>query len=275
MKDVLLDSLEGDLAVLKEAALAGGRLALSFFRKSPKRWNKAGGSPVTEADMAVDTLLRTTLLSQRPHYGWLSEETVDDPARLGRGAAFVVDPIDGTRGFIEGDDRWCVSLAVVRRGRPYAAVLYAPARDEFYTAALGAGAWLYRGRLAVSGNVELGGARTAGPRGWLKSAVLQASGARIQSHVPSLAYRFTSVASGDFDAAFASPGSHDWDLAACDLLVHEAGGRLTDLDGKVPVYNREIPRHGVLAAANAKLQAELLARLREVALERAAAGLPT
>ena len=83
------------------------------------------------------------------------------------------------------------------------------------------------------------------------------------------------MASGHFDAAFASPGAQDWDLAACDLLVHEAGGRLTDLHGTPPVYNRESPRHGVLAAANATLQPELLARLRDVALERAAAGLPT
>lgn len=267
--------MEADLEILKVAALAGGQLALSFFRKSPKRWHKSGGSPVTEADMAVDTLLRTTLLAERPQYGWLSEETVDDPARLEREATFVVDPIDGTRGFIDGDERWCVSLATVRGGRPYAAVLYAPARNEFYTAALGKGAWLGEAKLFASHKAALGGARTAGPRGWLKSAALQGSGARVQSHVPSLAYRFACVASGSFDAAFASPGSHDWDLAACDLLVHEAGGRLTDLDGRVPAYNRSHPRHGVLAAANAKLQPELLARLKEVALERAAAGLPT
>lgn len=225
--------------------------------------------------MAVDTLLRTALLAERPDYGWLSEETADDPVRVERAAVFVVDPIDGTRGFIQGDDRWCLSLAVVRGGRPEAAVLYAPARDEFYTAIAGKGAWMRNGALAVSTKLDLRRARTAGPRGWLKSAVLQAAGAYIQEHVPSLAYRFAAVASGDFDAAFASPGSHDWDLAACDLLVHEAGGRLTDLNGNVPVYNRDSPRHGVLAAANAKLQPELLARLQDVALERAAAGMPT
>lgn len=275
MKDVLLDTLSADLDLLRKAALQGGELALSFFRKNPARWNKAGGSPVTEADMAVDTLLRTALLAERPHYGWLSEETADDPARLAREAVFVVDPIDGTRGFIEGDDRWCLSLAVVRAGRPQAAVLYAPAREELYTSIAGRGAWLQRAALAVSRRIDLSGARTAGPRGWLKSATLQATGARIQPHVPSLAYRFTAVASGHSDAAFASPGAHDWDLAACDLLVHEAGGRLTDLQGGVPAYNRDHPRHGVLAAANAELHPELLARLRDVALERAAAGLPT
>jgi myo-inositol-1(or 4)-monophosphatase len=92
--------------------------------------------------------------------------------------------------------------------------------------------------------------------------------------VPSLAYRFTSVATGASDVAFASPRSNDWDLAACDLLVHEAGGRLTDLDGNAPAYNRETTRHGVLAAGNARLQPELLAMLRDVARDRAAAGLP-
>ena len=270
-----MGTARGDLDLLKQAALEAGQLAMTFFRRNPSRWAKAGGSPVTEADMAVDTFLRTSLLAARPHYGWLSEETADDPVRREREAVFVVDPIDGTRGFIEGDDRWCVSLAVVRGERPVVAVLYAPARDEFYTAVMGEGAWLRDKPLSVSPAPVLRGARTAGPRGWLKSGALSRTGAHIQSHVPSLAYRFTAVASGDFDAAFASPGSHDWDLAACDLLVHEAGGRLTDLQGNPAVYNRDSPRHGVLAAANLRLHPELVARLEEVVLERAAAGLPT
>ena len=118
------------------------------------------------------------------------------------------------------------------------------------------------------------GARMAGPKGWLKSPLLQSTGAAIESHVPSLAYRFACVADGRFDCAFASPRAHDWDLAACDLLVHEAGGVLTDLEGEVPRYNREIPRHGVLAAANARLHPALLAMLADVARERVAAGLP-
>ena len=88
---------------------------MTFFRNSPNAWSKTGGSPVTEADVAVDEYLRVKLLAERPDYGWLSEETADDPARLSRETIFVVDPIDGTRGFIEGDDRWCVSLALVRR----------------------------------------------------------------------------------------------------------------------------------------------------------------
>src|SRR4051812_43894409 len=110
--------LAADLELLRRAALAAGRLAMTYFRQSPSTWAKAGGSPVTEADVAVDDFLRRSLLAERPNYGWLSEETADDPVRCRFETIFVVDPIDGTRGFIAGDDRWCVSLAIVRGGRP-------------------------------------------------------------------------------------------------------------------------------------------------------------
>jgi myo-inositol-1(or 4)-monophosphatase len=269
-----VSSTEDDLTLLADAALAGGELARTFFRRNPNTWTKAGGSPVSEADMAVDEMLRARLLAARPNYGWLSEETADDPARCQNEVIFVVDPIDGTRGFLQGDDRWCVSLAVVRHGRPETAALYAPARDELYTARAGKGARLRSDALAVSRHSAFEDGKIAGPRGWLKSAILRGSGAEAQSHVPSLAYRFASVAAGAFDLAFSSPGAHDWDLAASDLLVHEAGGRLTDLHGKLPCYNRESPRHGVLVAANPTLQPKLRALLADVARERAKAGLP-
>ena len=156
-----------------------------------------------------------------------------------------------------------------------AAALYAPARDEFFTAALGEGAWA--ARAAARGLRPAG----AGRRAHRRTARLaeertrsRAAARAIQAHVPSLAYRFASVADGRFDAAFASPRAHDWDLAACDLLVHEAGGRLTDLDGAAPSYNREIsaPRRA-RGGQCATLQPELLATAAEVA-RSAAGGLP-
>ena len=270
----MLWETDADLALLTEAAREAGRLAMTFFRQNPSAWAKQGGSPVTEADMAVDTLLRTRLLAARPNYGWLSEETADDPARLGCATIFVVDPIDGTRGFIDGDDRWCVSVAVVRDARPVVGVLFAPARGEFLAAVQGGGAWSGERRIGVGEHPRLAGARLTGPRGWLKSATLGAAGASLQPHVPSLAYRLAAVATGAVDAAFASPNAHDWDLAACDLLVHEAGGKLTGLDGIAPCYNRVTPLHPVLAAANARLHPKLLSLLRGVAAERVSAGLP-
>lgn len=259
--------IKSDLELLERAAEEAGELAMRFFRRDPDVWAKAGGSPVTEADMAVDIFLRERLREARPSYGWLSEESAEDPDRRERDAVFVIDPIDGTRGFIDGDDRWCVSLAIVRNGRPVVAALNVPARGEFYTAAEGEGAWRGGTRLTVSERGGLSGARLTGPRGWLRTEAVRGAGAELRDHVPSLAYRIASVAADHLDAAFASPRAHDWDLAASDLLVHEAGGRVTGLDGAPPRYNRNIPRHGALAATNKQLQPELLAVVKEAERE--------
>ena len=262
-----------DLDLLAESAREAGRLAMTFFRRDPRAWSKAGDSPVTEADIAVDELLRARLQAARPDYGWLSEETADDPARLLATRVFVVDPIDGTRGFINGDRRWCVSVAVVAAGRPVAAALVAPALDTLFTAATGRGAFRNGRRIAVSARSELRGAHVAGPKSWFGAEAMRRVPTRRADYVPSLALRFAMVADASFDAAFASPRSHDWDLAACDLLVHEAGGVLTDLDGQPPLYNRERRSHAVLAAGGRAVQPELLALVGEVALERRRAGL--
>lgn len=256
-----------DFALLKASAKEGGAIAMRYFRRDPDSWAKAGGSPVTEADMAVDGFLHDRLLGQRPDYGWLSEETTDDPARRARDLVFVVDPIDGTKAFIAGNDTWCVSVGLVRGDRPVAAALYAPARGEFFTALAGGGAWLGAERLSVSPRSDPAGARLAGPRSWMRTEAAAGFGADIGEYVPSLAYRFALVAAERLDAAFTSPRSHDWDLAACDLLVHEAGGRLADLDGEAPRYNRESPRHDALAATNEALMPGLLAMMKEAAGE--------
>ena len=141
--------LAGDLALLVEAAREAGRIALRFFRQSPEVWMKGGTSPVSEADYAADKFLNETLLAARPDYGWLSEETADDAARLSARRTFVVDPIDGTRGFLEGRREWCVSIAVVERGRSIAGVLECPAKKETYSAVLGGGAFKNGKRLAI------------------------------------------------------------------------------------------------------------------------------
>jgi myo-inositol-1(or 4)-monophosphatase len=257
---------------LKRAALEAGALAMTFFRRNPASWSKAGGSPVSEADMAVDALLRTQLLAARPDYGWLSEETADDPVRCERKIIFVVDPIDGTRGFLEGNDGWCVSLAVVESGRPIAAALNAPARNETYAALRGGGAWMGEKRLVVSRHAAKAGARIAGPKGWLRTEAVRTAGALLQPHIPSLAYRFAQVAANRLDAAFASPRANDWDLAASDLLVHEAGGRLTGLDEISPCYNQAVPRHGVLVAANLELHPRILTMVKDAGREIARGG---
>ena len=240
--------------LLIEKALAAGRIALAHF-KAGERTDahvqiKGGGSPVTEADFAVDAFLKDALGRAFPEAGWLSEETEDDPLRLARAQVLVVDPIDGTRAFIEGDPRWTVSIALVVAGRPVAAVVHAPALDETYAAAAQSGATLNRRAIKVSPRDRLDGARIGGPRGLVQS-IGHGAGLSwtIEPKIPSLAYRLALVACGALDLAAASEKSHDWDIAAADLLLAEAGGRLVDAGGRGLIYNREETRRPALLAA--------------------------
>ncbi len=255
---------EADLDLLASAAREAGEIALRFFRRDPEVWHKAGGSPVSEADLAADRHLSTRLRGARPDWGWLSEETADGPARLERSRVFVVDPIDGTRAFLRGEAEWAVSVAVVEGGRPILGALFQPVTDTLFTAIAGRGAVRDGLRLCASDRTELEGAKISGPKKYSESAILRNTSASIGPVVPSLALRIAHVADGLTDIAYGTGNAHDWDLAAADLLVHEAGGRLTSADGEPVRYNRAVPRHPPLVAAVPGLYEEarrLLARL--------------
>jgi myo-inositol-1(or 4)-monophosphatase len=253
-----------DLRLLVEAAEAAGALALSWFGRDPRTWPKGETSIVSEADLAVDALLMETLRAARPGYGWLSEETADSDERLSRERVFVVDPIDGTRAFLAGEKEWTVALAVVSGGRPVAGVLLAPALSELYASADGDGATLNGRPLAVGDRATIAGARFAGPRR-LARIVAEAFAAPVPPvrFVPSLAYRLALVASGAVDVAISGPDAHDWDLAAADIIVREAGGILSDFAGRVPAYNGAVPTHPALIAAHAGLGAAVARRMAE------------
>ena len=245
-----MEELGADVVLLAEAVVAAGALALTFYGNQPQAWTKHGNSPVTEADIAADRLLKAMLMAARPDYGWLSEETTDTDERLGRTRLFVVDPIDGTRAFIAGDPRWTVSAAVIEGERPIAAALYQPVTADLMLAAVGKGARRASGRMEVGLLTDLTGARLSGPKRLAGAeAALTARGAHVEAYVPSLALRIAQVADGRVDATFASDKANDWDLAAADLILVEAGGRIVDADGNPPVYNRPSPRHPPLTAA--------------------------
>lgn len=254
------------LAAMSDIAREAGVLAMTYFADgaatSARIHYKTGGSPVSDADLAVDTLLRQRLSPLAPDAGWLSEETADSPQRLQGPRLFIVDPIDGTRAFIKGDPRWSISIALVESGRPRLAVLHLPALNETFEAAAGAGAMLNGRKLATSGRASLAGSRLGGPLGILDAMADDGIEIVREPRVPSLAYRMARVAAGEIDGGIASADAWDWDVAAADLIVHEAGGRFTGLDGEIPQYNAERPRHGVLAAAPAAMQGDLLAALR-------------
>ena len=247
---------------LKQAVTEAGALALSKFGSPVKNWTKGASSPVCEADIEADLLLRDRLMRDSPGYGWLSEESADDPARLTARRVWIVDPIDGTRGFISGRSDWAISAALVEDGRPVAAALFAPVTNELFLAVKGRGATRSGEPIAPAPGASLDGARMAGPPRRLERLAAIAPGIEIVPKIFSLALRLAYVASGALHAALAAPNSRDWDLAAADLLVHEAGGALTSLEGHPPIYNRPDPVHGALIAAGHARHAAIMNLVR-------------
>lgn len=225
---------------------------MGYFRQSPEVWFKTGDSPVSEADYAADRYLRETLLAARPDYGWLSEETADNRDRLAARRTFVVDPIDGTRGFVDGRTAWCVSVAVVENGRSLAGVLECPARQETYWATSGGGAFLNDAALKLKAPGER--LRIAGPKPMIDKLPQQWQ-VRLdrEAYVPSLAYRIAMIANGALDASFVKPNAHDWDIAAAELILAEAGGQLLDRHGRRPAFAGENIVHGALMAGSGAL----------------------
>ncbi|NTJ41464.1 3'(2'),5'-bisphosphate nucleotidase CysQ [Agrobacterium larrymoorei] len=262
MADIQGADWRSDLDLILDAAREAGRVALKFFRNDPEVWWKNGGhSPVSAADYAANDILEKMLRSARPDYGWLSEETTDDQERLSRNTLFVVDPIDGTRAFIGGKDTWCVSVAVVHKGRPVAAVLVAPAFEEEFTAVPDAPA-LKNGKPLSVASSQGGIIQLAAPEDVIAKLPVDFRGSvRRVAHVPSLAYRLAMVSDGRIDGTLVKPNSHDWDLAAADLILQQAGGSLVDLDGKPLIYNRSSVSHAALCAATNEVLPTLLGQL--------------
>lgn len=245
---------------LQAAVTEAGELALTKFRNNVRSWNKENASPVSEADLAVDNLLRERLTALDPSIGWLSEETVDVPERLMKERLWIVDPIDGTRSFIAGREDWAVCAALVEHGRPVAAVIELPATGESFAAIKGGGATKNGQTITATTKAELVGAMIAWPAK-LNDAIKELGNPVETPRIHSIAVRLARVASGELDGALASPNANDWDLAAPDLLVHEAGGRLTDAEGRLPVYNLASHIHGALIAAGSELHPKLVSAL--------------
>ncbi|MFY9693069.1 MAG: 3'(2'),5'-bisphosphate nucleotidase CysQ [Xanthobacteraceae bacterium] len=249
-------------ARLEAAVRDAGALAHSMFGTALKNWTKGPTeSPVSEADIAVDDLLRAQLTAGNDGVAWLSEESADDPARLAARYVWIVDPIDGTRAYIAGLPDWAVSAALVADGRPVVACLYAPVTDQFFAARTHAGATCNGVAIAATSGADLTGTRIAGPRALLERLGAVMPPFTAMPRLRSLALRLAQVAHGACDIAFAGGNSHDWDLAATDLLVHEAGGALTSITGEAVTYNRPVPRHGMLVAAGRDRHAALIALL--------------
>ncbi|KNG93590.1 inositol monophosphatase family protein [Pseudaestuariivita atlantica] len=243
-----------DLSLLIEAAREAGEIATRIAGPDARRWDKPGDAgPVTEADLAVDTHLRQRLRGARPGYGWLSEESEADPTRLTARDVFIVDPIDGTRSFIEGSKTWAHSLAIARDGEVTAAVVYLPQRDLMYVAEKGGGATLNDAPLTASARQDVDGAEVLIAKPGLAPALWPNGVPPItRAYRPSLAYRLALVAEGRFDAMLTVRATWEWDIAAGALLATEAGALATDPTGAPLRFNSPTGQtRGILASAPA------------------------
>ncbi|NNK46515.1 MAG: 3'(2'),5'-bisphosphate nucleotidase CysQ [Altererythrobacter sp.] len=227
-------------------------------------WEKEPGSPVCEADLAVDAFLKRELGALLPAAGWLSEETGDAPERLNRDLIWLVDPIDGTRDFVSGRSGWCVSVALVSSGKPLIGMLCAPARKEEWLGVAGKGAWRNGAALRASRRSVFSGARVP------IDQLPQADSDLVMVDKPnSIALRIAMVAADEADLVATLRWGFEWDIAAATLIAREAGAEVTDAFGGPLAYNKRDPRaFGVLTCAPA-IHGEAVARLADRAAELA------
>ena len=263
----MTDGDRADLDLIVKAAHHAGEMAVTMRAAGLSTTYKADKSPVTDADLAVDAWLREQLTQARPDYGWLSEETADDPARLDRHRVFVVDPIDGTRAYVKDRPWWGVSIAVVEAGRPVVGVVRAPDRGETFEAVANSGARrngapIHASAAAVIEDCRMLGdvalfAHPAWPEPW--------PAMRVESR-NAIAYRLCSVACGEMDAMLALSPKSEWDMAAGDLIAAEAGCVVTDHKGRPLAYNRVKPRAPSLVCAGPALHQLILERVEPIDL---------
>lgn len=261
------NAFASDLALLAEAARGAGEIAKRHFKTGVKVWDKGDGQgPVTEADLEVNDYLLATLNTARPDYGWLSEESdpLADLSRVAKPLTFVIDPIDGTRAFIDGQPGFAHALAVVRDGQPVAAVVYLPMLDLTYAAALGGGATLNGARIAASVRPAATGAKVLAARPTFEPKQWPGGMPLLERHFrPSLAWRLSLVAEGRFDAMLTLRDAWDWDIASAALIATEAGAKVTDRRGGLLRFNGASANNPGVVAAGPDLHRALISGLTD------------
>ena len=249
---------------LVAAAKIAGEVIKPYFRnKHLDVWQKDDRSTVTEADIKANTALREALLTgSRADYGWLSEESADDLSRLEATRTFIVDPIDGTRAFVRGQDNFTVCLAITEGETIVASVIYCPMRDEMYDAVLGGGARLNGTAIRATGQDLVDGCRMLGQRQMFAHPSWPQPWPEMDiGYVNSTSYRLALVASGQYDATMALVPKSDWDVAPGTLLAREAGAAIGDHLGRSFTFGQSEPAQPGLVCAAAPLYPRVLERL--------------
>jgi myo-inositol-1(or 4)-monophosphatase len=255
---------------LKSIVTEAGRIAYDLWPgagNAVKSWEKEPGSPVSDADLAVDAFLKRELHALLPSAGWLSEETIDDPERTERSLIWLVDPVDGTRDFIRGRTGWAVSVALISEGRPLIGMLYAPARGpagkgEFWQAVAGEGASRNGEALTASSRHEFAGSRV--PADQMPAVD---SDLNCVDKPNSIALRMAMVAADEADLVATLRWGFEWDVGAAALIAREAGAVVSDAFGQTLDYNRRDPRAFGLLVCSPAIHADAIERIASRAAE--------
>ena len=252
-----------DLDLLIDAAKLAGAIALRHWRNAPEVWEKPDGQgPVSAADIEVNEVLETYLRSVRPAYGWLSEESPDNAARLSTESQFILDPIDGTRAFLQGETAFSHALAVVRDGQVTAGVVYLPAQDKLYAATAHGPATLNGAEIRVTPRQTADEARVLTGKTTLHPDHWPGGLPALHRHFrASMAWRLCLVAEGAFDAMLTLRPAWEWDIAAGFLIAARAGAVVTDRTGTPHRFNAADPRSAGVVVAAPEVHVDLIARL--------------
>ncbi|MGH2272790.1 3'(2'),5'-bisphosphate nucleotidase CysQ [Anaerohalosphaeraceae bacterium U12dextr] len=237
-----MDSLEKDLMRIQEALAEAAKVVSAFTPGRIAAEKKAGGDPVTAADFALDKVLKEMLLG--PGEGWLSEETADNPDRLNKQRVWIVDPIDGTREFVEGIPEWCISVGLVVKGKPVAGGILNPPAGQLFLGSLDTGVTLNGTPARATDKTTLAGARVLASRSEIRKGLWKPLESAPFTIVPcgSIAYKLAQVAAGLADATISLAPKNEWDVAAGAALV-AAGGGTTQIKNDP---NRLFNRHNTL-----------------------------
>jgi myo-inositol-1(or 4)-monophosphatase len=232
--------MNSELKLAIDAAKKAGAIIMNYYKADYEIRDKSYHNPVTTADHAADSCLKKMLMEARPEYGWLSEETVDSPDRLSKERVWVVDPLDGTKEFIEGVPNFVVSVALVENGIPIVGVLYNPVTKETFTAANGEGAHLNGETINCVTKEDVCDMVILNSRSETRRGLWEPFNGVFGElrAIGSVAYKLGLTAAGHADIFASLRPKSEWDICAGHCIINEAGGKLIDLKGNLRIYNQ-------------------------------------
>ena len=253
--------------LVKESILEAGKLALKWFKKDPEQWKKDDGSLVSKADIEINDLLNKLLKNKNPEFGWLSEENEDDKSRLNKKITFVVDPLDGTKAFLEGKKEFSISVAIVKNGLPISGIVFSPSTDEMFEAEKNKGSWKNNKKVIISNYNRLEKCKMIAFKPMFSHPAWKEPWPKMDvENRNSIAYRMALVASGQYDAMMALNSKNDWDIAAGDLLISESGGIVTLHTNKKIIYNTENTKKPSVIGTNKAIHEKIIKRVKMLEL---------